>query len=87
MLIDRIDAGMTELFEGELRFPFRLVGRNLGDQFRRGLEAAELEAGARSEELKGLERDSIIAALERANRRISGPGGAAALLAFLESSI
>ena len=34
----------------------------------------------RSEELKGLERDSIIAALERANRRISGPGGAAALL-------
>ena len=34
----------------------------------------------RREELKGLERDSIIAALERAHRRVSGPGGAAALL-------
>jgi transcriptional regulator with GAF, ATPase, and Fis domain len=34
----------------------------------------------RNEELKRLERDSIIAALERAHRRISGPGGAAALL-------
>jgi len=34
----------------------------------------------RSEELKDLERDSIIAALERAHRRVSGPGGAAALL-------
>jgi transcriptional regulator with GAF, ATPase, and Fis domain len=34
----------------------------------------------RSEELKQLERDSIVAALERANRRISGPGGAAELL-------
>ena len=42
--------------------------------------ASSPEKLIRSEELKGLERDSIIAALERANRKISGPGGAAALL-------
>jgi transcriptional regulator with GAF, ATPase, and Fis domain len=34
----------------------------------------------RSDELKDLERESIIAALNRAHRRISGPGGAAELL-------
>jgi transcriptional regulator with GAF, ATPase, and Fis domain len=34
----------------------------------------------RLEELKRLERDSIVAALERAHRRVSGPGGAADLL-------
>jgi transcriptional regulator with GAF, ATPase, and Fis domain len=34
----------------------------------------------RREELKNLERDSIIAALEHAHSRVSGPGGAAALL-------
>ena len=34
----------------------------------------------RSEDLRNLERDSIIAALKRSNRKISGPGGAAELL-------
>ena len=34
----------------------------------------------RSQDLKHLERDSIVAALERAHRRISGPGGAAEIL-------
>jgi transcriptional regulator with GAF, ATPase, and Fis domain len=42
--------------------------------------ASAPEKVIRSEELKRLERDSIIAALERAHRRVSGPGGAAALL-------
>jgi transcriptional regulator with GAF, ATPase, and Fis domain len=34
----------------------------------------------RGEDLRHLERDSIVAALERSNRKISGPGGAAELL-------
>ena len=34
----------------------------------------------RGEDLRHLERDSILAALERSNRKISGPGGAAELL-------
>jgi transcriptional regulator with GAF, ATPase, and Fis domain len=34
----------------------------------------------RIEDLRHLERDSIIAALQRSNRKISGPGGAAELL-------
>ncbi len=58
----------------------------------RHAEPASIDTGAHSltnssnarilriEELKQLERDSIVAALQRANRKISGPGGAAELL-------
>ena len=42
--------------------------------------ASSPEKLIRREELKSLERDSIIAALERAHRRVSGPAGAASLL-------
>ncbi len=41
----------------------------------------------RSEDLKQLEHDSIVAALERANWKISGPGGAAELLGLNPSTL
>jgi transcriptional regulator with GAF, ATPase, and Fis domain len=39
------------------------------------------------DELKGLERDSIVRALERANGKVSGPGGAAELLGLRPTTL
>ena len=41
----------------------------------------------RSEDLKQLERDNIVAALERSNRKISGRGGAAEILGLNPSTL
>ncbi len=57
-----------------------------------GGSAAPADVGAgrkflTAEEFKGLERENILAALEEAGGRISGAGGAAALLCLAPSTL
>jgi transcriptional regulator with GAF, ATPase, and Fis domain len=70
---------------GPLRFPIDVPPR-LSDMAP-GAEAAAASPMLTRDELKRLERESIVRALEQTNGKVSGPGGAAELLGLRPTTL